>query len=101
MLAVDCWNGNVASVQSFITVTGATYPVLRNGGFLSAPSQYGIDYDNYVVVDPDGVVRYTSVQEIFGAFGRFAEAHVRAAILQHLPLPVQGATWAAVKQLFR
>jgi hypothetical protein len=98
---VDFWNGTTAQVQTFIAATGVTFPLLRQGGFLAGSDQYGITYDNYVVVDPQGIVRYTSVNEIFGQLGRFNDAHVRAAILAHLPLPVRPNTWAGVKALFR
>jgi hypothetical protein len=33
--------------------------------------------------------------------GRFHHAHLRSAIDQHLPNPVGGQTWSAVKSLFR
>ena len=101
-MAIDCWNGNIAAVQSYIDLTGATYPVLRNGGYLSSPSDYGIAYDNYVVVDTEGFVRYTSVDEVFTALGRFHGASIRAAIQKALPTTgLEGATWSAVKQLYR
>ncbi len=101
LLAIDFWNGNPVQVQSFITATRVTFPVLRNGGQLQAPSQYGISYDNYVLVDTQGIVRYTSVGEVFGQLGRFHDGHLRSAILTYLPLPVSGKTWSAVKSLFR
>jgi hypothetical protein len=66
-------------VQGYISITGTTFPVLRNGQGLQ--SSYGIFYDNYVVVDEDGIVRYTSVNEIFTGLGRFNDANLRAAIL--------------------
>ena len=91
----------MASVQSFVDATGATFPVLRNGGFLMGSGQYAVVYDNYVVVDALGIVRYTSVGEIFGALGRFNATTVRAAILQYLPLPAGEPTWSAIKQLYR
>jgi hypothetical protein len=49
--------------------------------YLQSESEYGIFYDNYVVIDADGVVRYTSVGETFTALGRFNDAHLRSAIL--------------------
>lgn len=102
VLAIDCWNGNTANVESYIQIAGATYPVLRQGGYLTSPSEYGIPYDNYVVIDAEGIVRYTSVDEAFTALGRFHAATIRAAILPLLPsLAVEGTTWTAVKQLYR
>ena len=41
---MDCWNGTIAGVQSFIDFTGYTFPVLRNAGYLqyTGPGLYGI-----------------------------------------------------------
>ena len=59
ILALDCWNGTTTSVQSFIDITHVTFPVLRDAGFLQqGPGTYNILYDNYVVVDAGGVVRW-------------------------------------------
>lgn len=87
-------------MRDYITFTGATYPVLRNGSLTR--SQYGIAYDNYVVVDPAGIVRYTSVNEAFGSAGRWNGTSVRAAIDAHLPAPaaVTDASWSGVKALY-
>ncbi len=98
---MDFWNGNSVSVQSFITATGVTYPVLRNAGFLRFAPYYEIPYDNYVLVDAQGTVRYTSVGEAFTQRGRFNDANIRAAILENLPTGVAPATWSALKQLYR
>lgn len=92
----------MVQVQSFITATRVTFPVLRNGGSLQAPNQYNIPYDNYILVDTQGIVRYTSVGEVFsGERGRFHDAHLRSAILQYLPSPVTAQTWSVVKSLYR
>jgi hypothetical protein len=100
VLALDFWNGNSIQLRAFIDLTGITFPALRNAGALY-PSPYDIPYDNYILVDSEGIVRYTSVGEVFGTFGRFNNAHLRSAILQYLPNPVSGQTWSAVKTLFR
>lgn len=98
LIAIDAWNGNVAGVNNYIYVTGATYPVLRNGSLTGLA--YGIAYDNYVVIDPTGIVRYTSVNEVFTGTGRWNDAAVRAAITAHLPESVEPTSWSAVKALF-
>jgi len=69
----------VSQVQSYIAATGSTFPVLRNAQYLQ--SVYGIFYDNYVVIDEDGIVRYTSVNEPFTSLGRFHDGNLRNAIL--------------------
>lgn len=59
-------------------------------------------YDNYVLVDGQGIVRYTSVNEVFTGTGRFNDPHLRAAIRQGLlALPVASGTWSQVKELYR
>jgi hypothetical protein len=99
MLALDCWNGTPSSVQNFLVATGFTFPMLVQAGFVQ--TLWGIAYDNYVLVDKDGIVRYTSVGETFGALGRFHDGHLRAAIRAWLPLPVESPSWGAVKEMYR
>jgi hypothetical protein len=60
VLGVDLWNGNAGQLSSFRTVTGATFPLLLNGASATGgnvQSLYGT-YDNYVVVNKQGIVRY-------------------------------------------
>lgn len=99
MRALDCWNGGPTAVQTFVNFTGITFPILVQAGFVQ--SLYAIQYDNYVLVDKDGIVRYTSVGETFGPLGRFDDAHLREAIRAHLPLPIENPTWSRVKELYR
>lgn len=56
----DIYNGNPTQVGSFVAQTGATFPIgllaaSPTGGNMS--TQYG-PFDNYVVVDKLGIVRY-------------------------------------------
>jgi hypothetical protein len=77
-------------VQNFINQSTYTFPVLMQSGFLQNPPPVGYDliYDNYVVVDADGIVRYTSQDRPrHPTTGRFYDAEVRAAIQQWLPPP--------------
>lgn len=53
------WNGTLAQVQTFISVTGITYPVLRNAAAVSA--DYGLSYDQVYVVGGDGRVVYRNL----------------------------------------
>ena len=57
-LALDTWDGTPAQAQSYADVTGITYPVLTKAS--SALSLFGMTYDNYVVIDHQGVLRYSS-----------------------------------------
>src|SRR2546426_12132560 len=105
--ALDTYDGSVTAVQSFIDATGATFPVLRRAKYLLEPcstnpcqSTYGILYDNYVVIAPNGIVKYTSLNERFTGVGRFSSIHIRAAIDANLPTGVESHTWSAVKKLY-
>ncbi|MFQ5601530.1 MAG: TlpA family protein disulfide reductase [Candidatus Krumholzibacteriia bacterium] len=97
-LALDMWNGAAPLVQTFIDQTAVSFPVLRHAAFLQGPAFYGITFDNYVVIDPDGIIRYTSVDE---AFGSFNDAAIRTVIERHLPVPVEEHTWGGIKELYR
>ena len=91
-------------MQGFIAATGYTFPVLRQAGFLQdmPPSGYDIAYDNYVVLDAQGIVRYTSqAYPRAPATGRFFDTELRAAIQAALPLAIEGRTWSGVKGLYR
>ncbi len=96
--ALDMWNGSPTDVQSYVDLTHVTYPVLRLAGFLQSNAFFGIPFDNYVVIDPQGIVRYTSVNEAFGAFN---DSAIRAAIDAWLPVAVEEETWSQVKGLYR
>lgn len=58
VLGPDCWNGSSSQLTSFKNQTGATFPLLLSGGDVSAA--YGIAYDNFLVIDTQGIVRYIS-----------------------------------------
>jgi hypothetical protein len=104
-LALDCWDGSATEVQSFILQSTYSFPVLMNAGYLQNRPQlggYDIRYDNYVLVDADGIVRYTSQDGVHHpSTGRFFDAALRAAIQAWLPTPVEPVTWSGVKGLFR
>ena len=60
VLGVDLWNGTASGLNSFKTQTGATYPLLLNGATATGgnvSTLYGT-YDNYVVLNKQGIVRY-------------------------------------------
>ena len=80
-LALDTWNGSISQVQSYINSTGITYPVLTKAG--DASDLYGITYDNYLVIDHQGVLRYTSADN--GGLGeRFRLSEVISEIDYYL-----------------
>ncbi len=57
-LALDTWNGSLSQAQSYVNATGITYPLLTQAG--NELNNYGITYDNYLVLDHQGILRYSS-----------------------------------------
>jgi hypothetical protein len=102
---VDIWNGTAKQVDAvFRQGTNTTYPLLLQGGPVAR--LYGLDRENYVVVDHEGVIRYVSDwRNRLGV--RFDEGAVRQAItqaLQAIPPPepppgsaVEAVSWGKVK----
>lgn len=60
ILGLDQWNGNMASVESFMTKTGATFPLLLNASAVA--SSYKTTYDRLVVIDKSGNIVFTGSQ---------------------------------------
>ncbi len=58
-IAIDVWNGNASSVQSFKNRTGLTYPVAIDGASLT--STYSSSYDRILVVDQEGKLHYKAL----------------------------------------
>ena len=87
-------------MRDYAFVTGSTHPVLRDASPTLAA--YELIYENYVVVDPTGIVRYTSENEVFINGGRWHDDKVRAAIRAHLPpaTPVAPTSWGAIKAIY-
>ncbi len=57
-IGIDTWDGNESGVQSFKNSTGISYPLaLQGSGVVSA---YQTTYDRIVIVDPEGIIRYTA-----------------------------------------
>lgn len=81
VVGVDTWNGTASQLRSFKNTTGATYPLLLNGGLATGgnvTTLYG-DYDNYVVINKQGIVRYVAA-DIWPHGNRYHLAELRAAI---------------------
>ncbi|MBI1798972.1 MAG: T9SS type A sorting domain-containing protein [Candidatus Eisenbacteria bacterium] len=60
VLGPDLWNGTSSQLTTFQQVTGVTFPLLLQGGSSAGgdlATLYG-PYDNYVVINPRGIVRY-------------------------------------------
>ena len=57
MLGLDVWNGSSTRVGGFRTLTGVTFPLLLNAGRI--PNRpFGLE--DLIVVDPDGIVQFST-----------------------------------------
>ena len=80
-LALDTWDGTPSQAQSYVDITGITYPLLVKAG--SALTLFGMTYDNYVVIDHQGVLRYSSAGN--GGLGeRYRLSDIQAVIEEYL-----------------
>ncbi len=60
ILGLDQWDGNQASVQSFKTITGVTFPLLLNASPVAA--LYKTTYDRLLVIDKNGSIAFSGSQ---------------------------------------
>jgi peroxiredoxin len=60
ILGLDQWDGNTASVQSFRTIAGVSFPLLLNASSVAA--SYKTTYDRLVVIDKSGNIAYSGTQ---------------------------------------
>lgn len=107
LLGLDMWDGTATQVDIiFRKGTGTTYPLLLKASAVAR--KYGLDRENYILVDHEGVIRYVS--DWRGGVGkRFDERAIRQAIdqaLQDIPAPepppgsaVAPASWGGIKSV--
>ena len=76
VIGAELFNGSPANLQTFKNNTGVTYPLLLLCSDFS--SLYG-DRDNFVVIDPDGIVRYHA-QDLWPYGNRYHVDELRAAV---------------------
>lgn len=60
LIGLDQWDGNAASVESFKTSTGVTFPLLLMAS--STAKAYSTTYDRFVVVDKSGNIVFSGKQ---------------------------------------
>ena len=56
VVGVDVWNSSDTVIGGFITQTGITFPVTKNGA--ATATSYGVVANSMAVVDQNGIVRY-------------------------------------------
>ncbi|VXC03161.1 Peroxiredoxin [Flavobacterium sp. 9R] len=60
IIGLDQWDGNVASVKSFQSTTGVTFPLLINASGTAAA--YKTTYDRLVVIDKNGNIAFSGTK---------------------------------------
>lgn len=56
VLGLDQWDGNLAAVNNFKTVTKVTFPLLLKAS--NVAQDYGTSYDRLIIVDKDGNIHF-------------------------------------------
>lgn len=82
VLGPDLYNGTVPALDQFGTTTGATYPLLLNGSTGVADTNLFVAYgqfDNYVVINKQGVIRYNAYDR-WPHGNRFHLEEIRATV---------------------
>lgn len=59
-IALETWNGSLSQATTYLNLTKITYPLLITAG--NALNSFGMTYDNYLVIDHQGVLRYSSAK---------------------------------------
>ncbi len=60
VLGLDQWNGNLASVQSFKSAAGVSFPLLLQAAGVA--TSYNTTYDRLVVIDKSGKIVFSGTQ---------------------------------------
>ena len=82
-LGLDIWDGPAADVQRYyVGLTKVSYPILLNGSGVGA--QYDVDRGTYMVVDPDGIIRYLSPGSLGHRYDETAIVTTVQTLLQRL-----------------
>jgi len=57
-LGLEMWGGNLSQTNSFLSVTGITYPALMGAAAAGIGASYACTYDVFFVVDGDGLITF-------------------------------------------
>jgi len=80
-IGLETWNGSLSQATTYVNITGITYPLLIGAG--NALNLFGMTYDNYLVIDHQGVLRYSSAKN--GGLGeRYRLNEIKEAIETYL-----------------
>jgi peroxiredoxin len=76
LVGIDQWDGNMASVESFMKSTGVTFPLLMMGS--GTAKAYSTTYDRLVVIDKAGNIMFSGTH---GAASDLAAAKAKIEML--------------------
>lgn len=80
-IALETWNGSLSQAITYVNITGITYPLLIGAG--NTLNLFGMTYDNYLVIDHQGILRYSSAEN--GGLGeRYRLNDIKDAIETYL-----------------
>jgi hypothetical protein len=81
VIGADNFSGMPSELQSFKNQTGVTYPLLLNAGSATGTNMFVVygDRDNFVIVDPSGIVRYHA-QDLWAYGNRYHRDELRAVV---------------------
>lgn len=81
VIGADNFSGTPGQLQSFKDQTGVTYPLLLNAGSAAGTNMFVVygDRDNFVIVDPNGIVRYHA-QDLWAYGNRYHRDELRAVV---------------------
>ncbi len=71
VLGLDQWNGNSASVESFMKTTGVSFPLLLDASSIAA--KYSTTYDRLIVIDKQGYIAFSGSQGAASDIGEVKE----------------------------
>ena len=81
-IALETWNGSLSQAITYVNITGITYPLLIGAG--NTLNLFRMTYDNYLVIDHQGILRYSSAEN--GGLGeRYRLNDIKDAIETYLP----------------
>lgn len=80
-IALETWNGSLSQAITYVNITGITYPLLIGAG--NTLNLFRMTYDNYLVIDHQGILRYSSAEN--GGLGeRYRLNDIKDAIETYL-----------------
>lgn len=98
LVGADTWDGTPAQLRNYRRLTGTRFPLLLRGDGIGR--SYG-PIGTYVIVDRDGIVRYTTYPRLEMGIPPVSEIRAVVDELLRQTTSVRLPTWAEVKARYR